>query len=519
MSWWQRLFGGDEKDEEEDDRLELVQRLLEAAQAATNADSSTTTAEVLDKILTEIREAFAARQACVHFVREGAVLAENVSRGMQTCPVVMSATEDTLEHFAKLEKAAMQRARDLGGPVQVSQVRDELLSDLAEAAGFVDGLIVPIAYQGDAFAWVNVYLRGPRQFDEIDQGLLRTVGGVLYGAIKKEAFVSALQRIRATLETHFSPRVVDKLVSDPESFAEQKSERLDVSVLFSDIRGFTALSERLEADEVAAMISAHLDAMADVVFKYDGIVDKYIGDAVMAVFGSPFPQGDHPQRAVAAALEMLEVQRKLGETWAERVDSPLAIGVGVNTGEAVAGSVGGSRREFTHLGDTVNLASRLKDVAKPWQVLIGEATYERSKDLIAADAVEPFKVKGKEDLIEAYEATSYTGDLSAVIIKDIPAEDGNAAAAPADGDADGDDMAAKRAMMQKQAMMEQQQAEAAGAETDAMAAKRAMMEQQQAQEAADSDTEADDSEVSADEKAMLMKKQAMMRQQREQEKE
>ncbi len=447
MSWWQRLFGSGKQADGDEDRLALVQRLLEAAQAATNAEATTTTADVLDNILAEIRAAFATQQACIHFVREEAVHPDNISHGMQTCPVLLSATEDTLEHFAKLEKAAMQRARELGGPVQVSHVRDELLTDLAAAAGFVDGLIVPIAYQGDAFAWINVYLRGPRRFDAIDRGLLRTVGGVLYGAIKKEAFVSALQRIRATLETHFSPRVVDKLVSDPESFAEQRSERLDVSVLFSDIRGFTALAERLPADEIAAMISAHLDAMADVVFKYDGIVDKYIGDAVMAVFGSPFPQSDHPQRAVAAALEMLAVQRELGAQWGERVDSPLAIGVGVNTGEAVAGSVGGARREFTHLGDTVNLASRLKDVAQPWQVLIGETTFERAKEVIAAEAVAPFTVKGKQEPIKAYAATRYTGDLSVVIVKDVPAEDG-AAMAPAEADG-ANAMAAKRAMMEQ----------------------------------------------------------------------
>ena len=449
MGWWQRLFGGGKQADSDEDRLALVQRLLAAAQAATNTEATTTTADVLDNILTEIRAAFAAQQACIHFVREGAVHPDNIFHGVQTCPVMLSATEDTLAHFAALEKAAMQRAREVGGPVQVSEVRDELLTDLAAAADFVDGLIVPVAYQGDAFAWINVYLREPRRFDAIDRSLLQAVGGVLYGAIKKEAFIAALQRIRATLETHFSPQVVDKLVNDPESFAEQRSERLDVSVLFSDIRGFTPLSEQLAADDIAAMMSAHLNAMAEVVFKYGGIVDKYIGDAVMAVFGSPFPQGDHPQRAVAAALEMLAVQRKLGEQWGERVDSPLAIGVGVNTGEVMAGSIGGARREFTHLGDTVNLASRLKDVAQPWQVLIGETTFERAKEVIAAEAVVPFTVKGKQAPIKAYAATRYTGDLNAVTVKDTAGEDG-ATVAPVEADG-GDAMAAKRAMMEEEA--------------------------------------------------------------------
>ena len=164
MGWWQRLFGGGKQADSDEDRLALVQRLLTAAQAATNAEATTTTADVLDNILTEIRAAFAAQQACIHFVREGAVHPDNIFHGVQTCPVMLSATEDTLAHFAALEKAAMQRAREVGGPVQVSEVRDELLTDLAAAADFVDGLIVPVAYQGDAFAWINVYLREPRRF-------------------------------------------------------------------------------------------------------------------------------------------------------------------------------------------------------------------------------------------------------------------------------------------------------------------------------------------------------------------
>jgi adenylate cyclase len=201
--------------------------------------------------------------------------------------------------------------------------------------------------------------------------------------------------------------VVDKLIGDPESLAEQhKTERLEVTVLFSDIRGFTAMSERLEPDVVAEMVSEHLEAMAEVVFAHDGIVDKYIGDSVMAVFGSPFPQADHPQQAVACGLAMIERQRELQAQWGDRVMGPLAIGVGINTGVAIVGDVGVSRREFTHLGDSVNLASRLKDVAAPWQVLASEATYERAAGHVTGNQLPPITVKGKAAPVIAYEITA-----------------------------------------------------------------------------------------------------------------
>lgn len=434
MSWWRRFLGIDDApagdapsgdaaasvtpagtvlttdDATDAAREVLVSRLLDAAQVTANAAPNSNTAELLDEAIKHITAAFGVRHACVHFVHEEALHSSTSMSGMQSCPVAEE-PETIRPHLGQLEKAAMVQALALGKPALISELEGIDLSELAHHAEFEDGIIIPIAYQGDAFAWINIFVPQQRQFDDVDLGLLRTVGGVLYGAIKKEAFVRAVQRIRSTLETHFSPRVVDKLISDPESLAKQKSERLEVSVLFSDIRGFTALSETLEPDEVAAMVSEHLEAMASIVFQYDGIVDKYIGDSVMAVFGSPYPQGDHPERAVAAALAMMEKQWEIQAQWGPRVMGTLAIGVGINTGVAIVGDVGKSRREFTHLGDSVNLASRLKDVAKPWQVLVNQTTYERIADVTVAEQVEPFQVKGKRDPIIAYDVTAYTGVL------------------------------------------------------------------------------------------------------------
>ena len=391
-------------------RLVVIQRLLDAAQATANAEPDASSADVLDQVIHQIRAAFGVQHACIHFASEfadpGAAM-----HGMQACPVA-AGPEHLRPHLAELERAIMEQAVTLGRPVAVRQATRDLEETSSDPV-LEDGIVIPIAYRGDQFAWINVFTPDQRVFDDIDQGLLRTIGGVLYGAIKKDAFVKAIQTIRATLETHFSPRVVDKLISDPEMLALQH-ERLDVTVLFSDIRGFTALSERLEPDVVAQIVSEHLEKMAEIVFAYDGIVDKYIGDSVMAVFGSPLPQADHPQRACAAALAMIEAQRAISARWQAQLEAPLAIGIGVNTGVAIAGDVGISRREFTHLGDTVNLASRLKDVAAPWQVLISAATYERVAALITAQAVPPLTVKGKREPVSAYELDAFTGDATAL---------------------------------------------------------------------------------------------------------
>lgn len=423
MLWLRRLLGerggGPPRGQRpaERDRLEVVQRLLDAALVTANADVRATTADILDRMIAQIKAAFGAEHACIHFVHEAALERSTTMHAMQFCPVG-SGPEAMRPTLMASEAALMQRALAHGRPLKLGSVGEEStdaaakVRELGTYANVRDGLVVPVAYQGDVFAWINVYVPDERAFDGLDQGLLRTVGGVLYGAIKKEAYVRAIERIRATLETHFSPRVVDKLVGSPESLASQPSERLEVSVLFSDIRGFTALSERIEPGVVAELVSEHVDAMAEIVFAYDGIVDKYIGDSVMAVFGSPFPQDDHAQRAVAAALAMVERQRALQSKWADRVAGPLAIGVGVNTGIAIAGTVGMTRREFTHLGDAVNLASRLKDAAEPWQVLIGKSTYDRTHATITASALPPLAIKGKQERVLAYAVTSTVNDTA-----------------------------------------------------------------------------------------------------------
>lgn len=183
-------------------------------------------------------------------------------------------------------------------------------------------------------------------------------------------------RIRATFRRYVAPEVVDFLLDRPDA-AQIDGGRRHVTILFADVRGFTAYAESHGPEEVVRQLNRYLEIMAESVLLHGGMVDKFVGDGVMAVFGAPLPVEDHAERAVQAGLHMLryiDVERQA--TIGKR--EPLEIGVGIHTGEAVVGSVGSPRRkEYTAIGDTVNVASRLQELAPPGSLLVSEETMEK----------------------------------------------------------------------------------------------------------------------------------------------
>ncbi|HZM49825.1 MAG TPA: adenylate/guanylate cyclase domain-containing protein [Vicinamibacteria bacterium] len=223
--------------------------------------------------------------------------------------------------------------------------------------------------------------------------------------------IVAEEKKRERLGRFLSPQVTARIIATSESqgMALGVPEVKDVSVLFSDIVGFTTMSEKMSPAAVSLLLNDYFSRMTDIIFKYEGTLDKYIGDAIMAVFGAPLDMPDHCVRAIKAALEMRD---QLEAFNAEHKDGPtIRIRIGINSGKAMAGELGGmNKKEYTVLGDTVNTASRLESsVAKPMQVVVGENTYNATKAHFDFRSLGPATLKGKERTVEVYEVLGPIG--------------------------------------------------------------------------------------------------------------
>jgi adenylate cyclase len=223
--------------------------------------------------------------------------------------------------------------------------------------------------------------------------------------------IVAEEKKRERLGRFLSPQVTSRILatSESQSAALGVPEEKDVSVMFADIVGFTSMSENMSPAAVALVLNDYLSRMTDVIFKHEGTLDKYIGDAIMAVFGAPLDMPDHAARAVSAALEM---RQRLEEFNAERKDGPhLRIRIGINSGKAVAGEIGSiNKKEYTVLGDTVNTASRLESaVAQPGMIVIGENTHAMVAGQFQVNPLPPKALKGKDRPVATFEVLAPAG--------------------------------------------------------------------------------------------------------------
>ena len=215
------------------------------------------------------------------------------------------------------------------------------------------------------------------------------------------------RKIRGAFQQYVPPEVVRRLLTDPERVKPRKTE---VTVLFSDIRGFTTISEKLDAQELAGLLNVYLTDMTKIIFRHQGTLDKYIGDAVMAIWGAPFDAPDHAAKCCDAAVEMLSKLTDLQKDWRARGYPHLDIGIGINTGIASVGNMGSALRHgYTAMGDSVNLASRLEGLNKEYgtRIVISESTRReiRSDKLIFRE-LDLIRVKGKLQPVTIFEILS-----------------------------------------------------------------------------------------------------------------
>lgn len=267
------------------------------------------------------------------------------------------------------------------------------------ALGVVFGIISVFALASYYFFWANqLWIPAvPSLFGIV----------LVYGGINVDNYIHERTeriRLRSTFGKYVSPDVMEEILKDRTGLGLGGNRR-HITVLFSDIRGFTSISEQIEPEQVITLLSDYLAQVTHIVFKYGGTVDKFIGDAVMAIFGAPKSHEDDALRAVNAGLDMVQLAKSISPKWSKLIGSPLKIGVGINTGDAVMGSIGSEiRSDFTAIGDTVNLASRLEALTKEMGVpmLISEFTASEIRDTMPLKPLRQVKVTGRKASLLVY---------------------------------------------------------------------------------------------------------------------
>jgi adenylate cyclase len=242
-------------------------------------------------------------------------------------------------------------------------------------------------------------------FADEDLEFLIAFGGLTAVAIENSNLSERIRReavVVSNFQRYFAPNVAAQ-IAQQEAAIELGGAKRPVVVFFSDIRGFTPMSETMNPDEIATLLTEYFTEMVDILFEHSGTLDKFMGDAIMALWGAPIVHEDDADRAMTCALDQLEALEKMNQKWKEKGRPELRIGIGINFGEVFAGNIGSNRRlEYTVIGDAVNVAKRLCDTAGAGEVLISEPFYKALKKPPKVENLEPIQVKGKTKKIPVY---------------------------------------------------------------------------------------------------------------------
>jgi adenylate cyclase len=222
------------------------------------------------------------------------------------------------------------------------------------------------------------------------------------------------KEIRSMFSSYVSPKIVEVLINNPEK-AKLGGERKVVTVLFSDIAGFTSLSEKRKPEEVVELLNEYFKEMTEIIFEWEGTLDKFVGDEIMAFWGAPVDQPDHAERGVRCAIEMIDSLFRMQEKWVKEGKDILDCGIGINTGEVLIGNIGalGKKMDYTIIGDHVNLAARVETLTRKYgaKIILTEFTLHHLETVMKQGTIDHYtireletvKVKGKEKEVKIFE--------------------------------------------------------------------------------------------------------------------
>ena len=294
---------------------------------------------------------------------------------------------------AIVSEDAGEDARFAGQSIVLQQVRSAMCTPLVGSEGRALGVI-----------YVDCLFTRHR-FTEDDLGFLTAFGGIAAVAIENSQFSERIRKealARSNFERFFTPGLAARIAASPDA-VKLGGDKRTVSVLFSDIRGFTAMSETMRPDEMAKLLSEYFTEMVECVFRHGGTLDKFIGDAVMAQWGAPLAEIDDPDRAMRSAIDMMRELEQLNVRWRDEGRPTISIGIGLNCGEVFAGNIGSERRlEYTVIGDTVNTASRLCGAAAGGEILMSELFMKQLKEPPKLKSHPPMELKGKSQPLPVY---------------------------------------------------------------------------------------------------------------------
>ncbi|MBI4774279.1 MAG: HAMP domain-containing protein [Deltaproteobacteria bacterium] len=330
--------------------------------------------------------------------------------GRVTLHHLIDQKESLLEFVSPVEYPDMRI-----GTVHLILSRNYIDRDISQATWFVIGLAVVLMVVGAGLSLIlstvllkpiQSLVRGTREiaggnFDFHVDVHKNDEMGDLANAFNGMARDLQMKRvIEESFGRYVSPHIVDRILENPDQIWVGGANH-EVSLFFADIRGFTTLTERIPPEELLALLNGYFSLATEVIVKHRGYIDKFVGDAVMAVFGAPVADPDHPINAVRALIDLRDRMADYNAAIGNGIQ--LRVGMGATLGQVVAGNVGSqTRMEYTVMGDTVNVASRLTQMAKPGDILISSTLYQRASSMIRTEEVGEIHVKGREKPVMVY---------------------------------------------------------------------------------------------------------------------